>query len=203
MLCYLPGLSILIRDRVRTLTAVFPIVSKEVAMNRFLPLLPGLLLLLGGCAEFEDTLYDLRGRQPGRTSIVIDLADQHAYLYAGHTIVLTAPVSTGREGHNTAPGRYRVIQKDIGHRSGIYGAYMQDGYVVQEDVDVRKDPRPAGATFLGAPMPYFLRIYGGVGMHAGYLPGYPASHGCIRMPESKARRFFAVANVGTPITIKR
>ena len=172
-------------------------------MNRFLPLLPGLLLLLSGCAAFEDTLYDLRGHQPGRTSIVIDLADQHAYLYAGHTIVLTAPVSTGREGHNTAPGRYRVIQKDIGHRSSIYGAYMQDGYVVREDVDVRKDPRPAGATLVGAPMPYFLRIYGGVGMHAGYLPGYPASHGCIRMPESKARRFFAVAKVGTPITIKR
>jgi len=172
-------------------------------MNRFLPLLPGLLLLLSGCAAFEDTVYDLRGRQPGKTSIVIDLADPHAYLYAGPTIVLTAPVSTGREGHNTAPGRYRVIQKDIGHRSSIYGAYMQDGYVVREDVDVRKDLRPAGATFVGAPMPYFLRIYGGVGMHAGYLPGYPASHGCIRMPESKARRFFAVAKLGTPITIKR
>ena len=203
MLWPLPSLSILFCDRVRSLTAVFPIVSKEVAMNRFLPLLPGLLLLFSGCAAFEDTVYDLRGRQPGKTSIVIDLADQHAYLYAGHTIVLTAPVSTGREGHNTAPGRYRVIQKDIGHRSSIYGAYMQDGYVVQEDVDVRKDPRPAGATFVGAPMPYFLRIYGGVGMHAGYLPGYPASHGCIRMPESKARRFFAVAKLGTPITIKR
>jgi lipoprotein-anchoring transpeptidase ErfK/SrfK len=172
-------------------------------MNRLFPFLLGLLLLLGGCAQFENTMYDLRGRGPGRVAIVIDLADQHAYLLAGHTIVLTAPVSTGREGHNTAPGRYRVMEKDIGHRSSIYGAYIQDGYIVQPDVDVRKDPRPAGATFIGAPMPYFLRIYGGVGMHAGYLPGYPASHGCIRMPESKARRFFEAARVGTPITIKR
>jgi len=151
-------------------------------------------LVLSGCAEFENTfentLYDVQGRPPGRVAIVIDLADQHAYLLAGHRIVLTAPVSTGREGHNTAPGRYRVVEKDIGHRSSIYGAYMQDGYIVQPDVDVRKDPRPAGATFMGAPMPYFLRIYGGVGMHAGDLPGYPASHGCIRMPQSKARRFF-------------
>ena len=163
----------------------------------------GLLLLLGGCAEVEDTLYDLRGLPPGKVSIVIDLTDQHAYLLAGHQVVLTAPVSTGREGHDTVPGRYRVIQKDIEHRSSIYGAYMQDGYIVQRDVDLRKDPRPPGATFIGAPMPYFLRIYGGVGMHAGYLPGYPASHGCIRMPESKARRFFEVAKVGTPITVKR
>jgi len=52
-------------------------------------------------------------------------------------------------------------------------------------------------------MPYFLRIYGGVGMHQGYLPGYPASHGCIRMPGSKAKRFFAAVKVGTPVTVRR
>ena len=52
-----------------------------------------------------------------------------------------------------------------------------------ENVEADKDPRPRGTAFRGASMPYFLRIHGGIGMHAGYLPGYPASHGCIRLPE--------------------
>ena len=50
-------------------------------------------------------------------------------------------------------------------------------------------------------MPYFMRIHGAVGMHAGYLPGYPASHGCIRMPEFMAEDFFNNVEIGTPVTI--
>jgi lipoprotein-anchoring transpeptidase ErfK/SrfK len=173
-------------------------------MNKFIR--GGLLLLvalLAGCTSFQQAMYDLRGLPPGKVSIVIDLAEQQADLYAGPELVLTAPVSTGREGHDTIPGRYTVVEKDLDHRSSVYGAYVADGYVVKRDVDVRKDPRPPGAQFVGAPMPYFLRIYGGVGMHAGYLPGYPASHGCIRMPAGAARRFYDAARVGTPVTVRR
>ncbi len=164
----------------------------------------GLMLLFGGCAEVQDTLYDVRGRPSGKVAILIDLRDQHAYLYAGPNVALVAPISTGREGHGTAPGKYKIIQKDLDHRSSVYGAYCGDGnIIVKPDVDVRKDARPPGTHFVGAPMPYFLRIYGGVGMHAGYLPGYPASHGCIRMPEGKARRFYEAAKVGTPVVVVR
>ena len=162
-----------------------------------------ILAFLGGCSEFENLSYDLERKPPGKTAIVVDLVDQHAYLSKGGQVVLTAPVSTGREGYDTPAGEYKVIQKDIDHRSTIYGAYEREGMIVQENVDVRKDPRPPDSTFVGAPMPYFLRIVGGVGLHAGYLPGYPASHGCIRMPESKAKRFFDAAKVGTPVTIRR
>jgi lipoprotein-anchoring transpeptidase ErfK/SrfK len=161
------------------------------------------LVLLGGCSEFDNLTYDLGGRPTRKVAIVIDLTDQHAYLYSKGQVVLTAPVSTGREGYDTPAGKYSVIEKDIDHRSTIYGAYVQGEAIVQENVDVRKDPRPPGATFVGASMPYFLRIVGAVGLHAGYLPGYPASHGCIRMPESKAERFFYAARVGTPVTITR
>jgi lipoprotein-anchoring transpeptidase ErfK/SrfK len=161
------------------------------------------VLLLGGCAEFDNLTYDFARKPTGKVAILIDLVDQHAYLYSKGEVVLTAPVSTGREGYDTPAGRYSVIEKDIDHRSSIYGAYVQDGAIVKENVDVRKDSRPPGSTFVGASMPYFLRIVGGVGLHAGYLPGYPASHGCIRMPESKAQRFFYAARVGTPVTIKR
>jgi lipoprotein-anchoring transpeptidase ErfK/SrfK len=51
-------------------------------------------------------------------------------------------------------------------------------------------------------MPYFLRIHGGIGLHAGYLPGYPASHGCIRLPKVMALKFFQDATVGTPVVIR-
>jgi lipoprotein-anchoring transpeptidase ErfK/SrfK len=162
-----------------------------------------ILVFLGGCSEFENLSYDLQRKPAGKFAILIDLPDQHAYLSKGGGVLLTAPVSTGREGYDTPAGHYTVIEKDIDHRSSIYGAYVQDGTIVRENVDVRKDPRPPNSTFIGASMPYFLRIIGGVGLHAGYLPGYPASHGCIRMPESKAKRFFEAARVGTPVTILR
>jgi lipoprotein-anchoring transpeptidase ErfK/SrfK len=172
-------------------------------MHRLFPLAAVAALLLAGCSEIENTVYDIRGLPPGKAAIVIDLADQHAYLYSGQEVVLSAPISSGREGHNTAAGKYRIIEKDINHRSSVYGAYEENGLVVKADVNALKDPKPPGSYFVGAPMPYFLRIYDGVGMHEGYLPGYPASHGCIRMPGSKAKRFFAAVKVGTPVIVRR
>ena len=160
-------------------------------------------LLLGGCAQIENTVYDIKGLPPGKVSLVIDLTAQEAYLEAGGEVALKAPISTGREGYNTAAGRYKVIQKDEDHRSSIYGEYVEDGVVIKPDADIRKDPKPKGAQFVGAPMPYFMRIYDGVGLHEGNLPGYPASHGCIRMPGSKAKRFFAAVKVGTPVRVIR
>jgi len=74
--------------------------------------------------------------------------------------------------------------------------------VMVANVGVKKDPKPAGASFRGAPMPYFMRITPtGVGMHAGFLPGFPASHGCIRMPERMAEIFFANVSHGTPVRV--
>jgi lipoprotein-anchoring transpeptidase ErfK/SrfK len=172
-------------------------------MHRHFPLAAFATFLLAGCSVVENTVYDLRGLPPGRVSVVIDLTEQHADLYSGEELVLSAPISSGREGYNTAAGKYHIIQKDIDHRSSVYGAYEKNGVIVKEDVNTLKDPKPPGTYFVGAPMPYFLRIYGGVGLHEGYLPGYPASHGCIRMPGSKAQRFFAAVKVGTPVIVRR
>ena len=158
-------------------------------------------VLLNGCA-----LTDFPGLGPrgtGPTSIVIDLTTQRAYLYRGRTLVLESVASTGREGYATPTGKFRIIEKDVDHRSTLYGEYVQNGMVIVPGVDVRKQPRPPGTTFEGAPMPYFLRIVGGVGMHAGQVPRYPASHGCIRLPNWKAKRFYAEARIGTPVIIRR
>ncbi len=139
----------------------------------------------------------------GRPRIEIDLLNQRAYLYKGGQLVGVSVVSTGREGHDTLPGSFRIQEKDIDHASSIYGDYVDKfGNVVVENVENGKDFRPAGTIFRGAGMPYFLRIQGAIGMHAGYLPGYPASHGCIRLPEQMAIKFFENAPVGTPVEIR-
>jgi hypothetical protein len=139
----------------------------------------------------------------GRPSLKIDLENQRAYFYKGDKIVGVSVVSTGREGYNTPSGEFQVTQKDVDHVSSLYGDYVgPNGEVVVQNVENGKDPRPRGTAFQGAPMPYFLRIQGGIGMHAGYIPGYPASHGCIRLPEVMALKFFEDAPVGTPVEIR-
>jgi L,D-transpeptidase catalytic domain len=138
----------------------------------------------------------------GAPSVVIYLKEQRAYFYKGDQLVGVSQVSAGREGHNTPIGNYKIMQKDHDHASNLYGDYVDAaGNVVQKDVDAGKDPKPPGAIFKGAPMPFFMRITGGVGMHQGYLPGYPASHGCIRMPGKMAEAFYNNVEVGTPVQI--
>jgi lipoprotein-anchoring transpeptidase ErfK/SrfK len=138
----------------------------------------------------------------GKSSVKIKLSEQRAYFYKGGELVGVSQLSTGREGLVTPSGTYSISQKDKDHASSKYGDYVDSAdNVVVPNVDVTKDPKPPGTHFKGAPMPYFMRIVGGVGMHAGYLPGYPASHGCIRMPEFMAENFFKSVNTGTPVTI--
>lgn len=138
----------------------------------------------------------------GSPSIKIKLSEQKAYFYKGGQLVGISQLSTGREGMGTTTGSFKIIQKDQNHVSSQYGDYVDAGdNVVVANIDVGKDPKPPGTHFKGAPMPYFMRIVGGIGMHAGYLPGYPASHGCIRMPEFMAENFFRSVSTGTPVTI--
>jgi len=140
----------------------------------------------------------------GKPSVKISLSEQRAYFYKSGLLVGISQLSTGREGLNTPIGRFSIIQKDVDHVSSRYGDYVdQWGNVVMPNVDVEKDKKPPGTRFKGAPMPYFMRIVDGVGMHAGYLPGYPASHGCIRMPEFMAENFFKSVSTGTPVMITK
>jgi hypothetical protein len=185
----------------------------------------GLILLATGCGE--DPRYSARtqylggvyggaeGGPPrdtvsywdgdsvnGSPSVKISLGEQRAYFYKGGVLVGVSQLSTGREGLNTPLGHFKITQKDKDHVSSLFGDYVDSGgNVVVPNVDVTKDPKPPGAHFRGTPMPYFMRIVSGTGMHAGYLPGYPASHGCIRMPEFMAEDFFRSVSVGTPVTI--
>lgn len=138
----------------------------------------------------------------GPPRIVVSLSQQKANFYKGDQLVGVSALSTGREGFSTPTGSFKVIQKSANHRSNLYGDFVDaNGNVVVANVDIKKDKPPSGTKFLGASMPYFMRIHGGVGLHAGFLPGFPASHGCIRMPEDMARIFFNNVDVGTPVQV--
>lgn len=139
----------------------------------------------------------------GPPKIYINLSTQRLLYFKGKKLVGISPISSGRESTGTVTGTYRILDKDIDHRSSIFGAFMDKaGNVVQGDVDSRTDRAPPGTTYQGANMRYFMRIVGGIGMHEGYLPGYPASHGCIRLPTKMAAIFFKETPPGTPVVIE-
>ena len=107
--------------------------------------------------------------------ILISIADQRMDVFGDHQLIGWSSISSGRTGFDTPTGLFAVTDKDLLHRSNLYH---------------------------NAPMPFFLRLTdGGVGLHAGYLPGYPASHGCIRLPPEMARRLFENVQDGTFVEI--
>lgn len=153
-------------------------------------------------SHFDNVSYWDGDHASGNPRVEVRLSEQRAYFYKGGELVGVSMISTGREGYGTITGNFKVIQKDRDHASSLYGDYVDaNGNVIMKDVDTSKDKKPPGAKYVGAPMPYFMRVVGGTGLHAGFLPGYPASHGCIRMPKFMAENFFNNVSLGTPVTI--
>lgn len=139
----------------------------------------------------------------GSPSVRISLSEQLARFYKGDQLAGVSLISSGREGRDTVTGHFHILEKDKEHRSSLFGNYVDsDGEVIRKNVDTSKDRMPEGAHFDGANMPCWMRIVGGTGMHEGFLPGYPASHGCIRMPGFMAEAFFRSVSVGTPVDIE-
>ena len=139
----------------------------------------------------------------GSPKIVVSLSEQRAYFYKGKTRIGESTVSTGKRGFSTPPGQYRVGWKNKDHISTRFGDFVDgSGIVVKSNVDSRKDRRPPGSHFEGAPMPFAMFFKGGYAMHQGYVPPHAASHGCIRLPRGMAERFFDAAPPGTPVIVK-
>jgi lipoprotein-anchoring transpeptidase ErfK/SrfK len=153
-------------------------------------------------ANYDNVSYWDGDGVNGSPAVRISLGEQRAYFYKGGELVGVSAISTGREGFGTNTGSFKIIQKDKDHVSSRFGDYVdRDGNIIKKEIDREKDPMPRGAIYDGARMPYFMRIVGGTGMHEGFLPGYPASHGCIRMPGFMAEKFFDNVSVGTPVSV--
>ncbi|MEO7654729.1 MAG: L,D-transpeptidase family protein [Sphingomicrobium sp.] len=111
----------------------------------------------------------------GEERVVVSLGDQMAYLYRGNTLVAASTISSGKPGTDTPPGIFSVLEKKPMHHSRKYD---------------------------NAPMPFMQRIdQYGIALHAGFNPGQPASHGCVRLPKPFAQKLFASTEVGTPVLI--
>jgi hypothetical protein len=111
----------------------------------------------------------------GPVVLVVSLPEQTMYVFRNGVRIGRSTVSTGAKGHRTPTGVFTVLQKRVDHESNIYK---------------------------GAKMPHMQRLtWGGIAMHAGQLPGYPASHGCVRLPVDFAKKLYAVTTIGTTVII--
>ncbi len=111
----------------------------------------------------------------GEVEIVVSLPLQIAYVYRGGNLIGASSVSTGSPGRETPVGRFNILQKRKVHHSNLYD---------------------------NAPMPYMQRLtWSGVALHAGHIPGYPASHGCIRLPKRFAEKLFQVTDLGARVMV--
>ena len=191
-----------------------------------------LLLLLGGFAPDAAAQFwgsrnpnapmrkasDMIGRQkgpvinkeleaavtPDNSHVVISLSKQRVYLMTGEQVYIDSPISSGKAGHSTPQGNFSIMEKDADHRSSIYGNFVdRSGRVVRSGISSKIDSAPSGTRYQGAPMKWFCRLTGnGVGFHIGILPGYPASHGCIRLPEDIAPLIYQKVKVGTRVRVE-
>jgi lipoprotein-anchoring transpeptidase ErfK/SrfK len=140
---------------------------------------------------------------PDAARVFVSIPKQRAYLMMGDQVVIDSPISSGKRGHTSPTGHFSVLEKDPNHHSSLYGDYRDNsGRVVRAGVSLHIDSAPSGTHFTGAEMKWFMRLtQDGVGMHIGILPGYPASHGCIRMPPQGALLFYQHVKVGTPVEV--
>ncbi len=140
---------------------------------------------------------------PQNSHVRVSISKQRAYLLLGDEVVIDSPISSGKRARPTPTGSFHVLEKDKGHHSNVYGDFVDSsGRIVRRGVSSRIDSAPSGTHFVGAEMTWFMRLTDeGVGMHVGFLPGYAASHGCIRMPSSAAEMFFSHVKVGTPVLV--
>ena len=112
----------------------------------------------------------------GEPRVIVDLKTQMSFAYVGDTLVGASSVSTGKAGKETQLGFWPILSKHKTYRSRKYN---------------------------NAPMPYFQRMDRfGIGLHGGHNPGYPASHGCIRLPEAYAAKLFALTAIGTEVVVE-
>jgi hypothetical protein len=111
----------------------------------------------------------------GPVAVVVSLPEQRVHVFRNGVRIAVSTCSTGKPGHDTPAGVFVVLQKDKDHHSSTYN---------------------------NAPMPYMNRLtWSGIALHAGNLPGYPASHGCVRLPLDFSEKLFTVTHLGTPVII--
>jgi len=120
-------------------------------------------------------VWDDAAAPAGGITVVVSIASQRALVYRGGQLIGATAVSTGAPGHDTPTGEFTILQKQVMHKSNLYN---------------------------DAPMPFMQRLtWDGIAIHAGRNPGYPASHGCVRVPTAFAKKLFGMTRLGAKVTV--
>ncbi len=161
-------------------------------MTRFLPALAlSILLTMSPLARAQAAAVasppDVRALNPGEflwypqiapegpVVLVVSLDEQRAYVYRNGIAIGVSTISSGKAGKDTPTGVFTILQKNKDHRSNLYN---------------------------NAPMPYMQRLtWDGIALHGGHLPGYPASHGCVRLPQAFAEKLFGITRYGDSVVV--
>ena len=151
-----------------------------------------------GLAAYHD--YDRptkMPKNPGAVKVKVSLSAQKTYVMEGSEVLMVMPVSVGAPGASTPTGTFRIFGKEAKHRANTHG-YAYSGDQVKQTM---LSARPAGWSFKGTPMPYWCEFKPNYGFHTGWVKHQPCTHGCIRMHENLAPKFFKLVSVGTTVNI--
>ena len=152
----------------------------------------------GGSARYA--AFDLpayRASDPASVEVKVSIRNQAAYVMEGTRALLVMPVAVGTTSKPTPLGKFRIFKKDHKHRANSHG-YASDGSQV---IQTWLNKKPVGWKFTGTPMPYWCEFKTHYGFHTGWMKPYPCTHGCLRMHENIAPKFYDLVQVGTPVII--
>lgn len=152
----------------------------------------------GSLAEYH--AYDRPTKKPKNPSAVkvkVSLSKQRVYVMEGSEPLLVMPVSVGTPSSPTPRGNFTIYNKVEKKRANSHG-YAYSGNAVRKTM---LSSKPGGWSFKGTPMPYWCEFKANYGFHTGWVKHTPCTHGCIRMHENLAPKFFHLVKVGTPVNI--
>jgi hypothetical protein len=151
--------------------------ARPAALSAMVAVLTSMIICSAEARQSKGRDIEAEKKDLGPLTLVVSIADQSVIVYDGMERIARAPVSTGQRGHETPTGVFSIIQKSRIHFSNLYNE---------------------------APMPFMQRItWSGVALHAGPLPGYPASHGCIRLPHGFAKQLYGQTKMGARVIVSR
>jgi hypothetical protein len=154
----------------------------------------------GGAGLSAYQSYDRPAKLPSNprnVRVKVSLSKQRTYVMEGSQLLMSMPVSVGAPGSSTPQGNFRIFNKIHKKRANTHG-YAYNGSQVKQTFISK---RPAGWSFKGTPMPYWCEFKPNYGFHTGWVKHHPCTHGCIRMHENLAPKFFRLVSVGTPVNI--
>ncbi len=176
----------------------FPILA--VAALAAVTLMPSCSNMGGGSGLAAYHAYDRPTKlpsNPANVRVKVSISKQRTYVMEGSAVLLSMPVAVGAPGSATPAGSFRIFNKEHKHRANTHG-YAYNGKQIMQTYLAK---RPAGWSFKGTPMPYWCEFKPNYGFHTGWVKHHPSTHGCIRMHENLAPKFFRLVSNGTPVSI--